>query len=418
MSIWVRSCLGAAALSAGALGSLPASATNGYFAHGYGVKAEGEAGAGIAFPQDSLTIATNPAGLVAVADGFDAGLDVFRPRREATLVQAGVAETFDGNDTGTFYIPSLGYSRHLNPHLALGIALFGNGGLQTNYGSNPFARFGATGSAGVGLQQAFLAPAVAYEVAAGQTIGLALNVGYQKFAAKGLGLFAAFSSDPSNVSDRGDDTAFGAGARLGWIGHLNQYMAVGATWQSKTYFEKFKKYAGLFADHGGFDAPPTYGVGAALTPTGAWTIALDWQRIEYSKIASVGNSVASLFAGVPLGADNGPGFGWRDMSVAKLGVTYRAGEQWTVRAGVSHGRQPIPASETFFNILAPGVVETHLTAGLSWKPSGADEFSLGVVHAPKHTVNGAGSIPPAFGGGEVNVSLAETSIGFSWSHRR
>jgi long-chain fatty acid transport protein len=345
------------------------------------------------------------------------GLDVFLPRREATLVQGGVAQTYDGNDTSTFYIPSLGYSWHVNPHLALGIALFGNGGLQTNYGSNPFGRFGATGAAGVGLQQAFLSPAVAYEVAPGQTIGVALNVGYQKFAAKGIGLFAGFSSDPGNVSDRGDDTALGAGARIGWIGHLNQYVSVGATWQSKTYFEKFKKYAGLFADHGGFDAPSTYGIGAAFTPTDAWTIALDWQQIEYSKVASVGNSIASLLAGVPLGADNGPGFGWRDMSVVKLGATFRASEQWTIRGGVSNGRQPIPPPETFFNILAPGVVETHFTAGLSWKPNGANELNLSVLYAPKHTVNGAGSIPPAFGGGEANISLEETSIGVSWSHR-
>ena len=417
MSISVRASVGAVLLGAAALASDPASATNGYYAHGYGIKAEGEAGAGIAFPQDSLTIATNPAGLVEVADGFDAGLDVFLPRRETTLVQGGAAQTYDGNDTGTFYLPSLGYSHHLSPKLALGVALYGNGGLDTDYASNPFSRFGATGSAGVDLQQAFLSPAIAYEIATGQTIGLALNVGYEKFKAKGVGLFAGFSSDPPNVSDRGYDSAFGLGAHVGWIGHLNQYVALGATWQSKTYFGKLKRYSGLFADGGGFDAPSTYGVGAAFTPTDAWTVALDWQEIEYSKIASVGNSIASLFSGVPLGANNGPGFGWRDVSVVKLGVTFRASEQWTVRAGVSNGRQPVPASQTFFNILAPGVVETHLTAGLSWKPNATNEVSFSVLHAPKKTVNGAGSIPAAFGGGEANVSLEETSIGIGWSHR-
>ena len=405
------------ALALGTLGCAPALATNGYYAAGYGIKAEGVAGAGIAFPQDSLTIATNPAGLTGVGDGFDLGVDFFRPKREATLVQGGGSQSFDGDGTSTFYVPAIGLSHHLGPRLAVGVALFGNGGLQTDYASNPFARFGATGSAGVDLQQAFLSPALAYEVAPRHSLGLAVNLGYQKFHARGVGLFGGFSSAPGAVSNNGYDSATGIGARIGWISHLNDQIAIGATWESKTKFGKFKKYAGLFADQGGFDAPSTYGVGLALTPTKDWTIALDWQVIEYSKVPAVGDSIASLFSGVPLGASNGPGFGWRDVSTSKLGVAYQAGDHWTLRAGASKNRQPIPGGETFFNILAPGVVETHFSAGLSWRPTTANEINLSLLHAPKKTVNGSGSIPAAFGGGEANISLEETSIGVGWSHR-
>ncbi len=417
MSTVARARTAGIALALGTLGCAPALATNGYYAAGYGIKAEGVAGAGIAFPQDSLTIATNPAGLTGVADGLDLGIDFFRPKRQATLVQGGGAQSFDGDGTSTFYVPAIGYSRHVSTHLAAGIALFGNGGLQTDYASNPFARFGATGSAGVDLQQAFLSPALAYEVAPGHSLGLAVNLGYQKFHAKGVGLFADFSSAPGAVSDNGYDNATGIGARIGWISHLNDFIAVGATWESKTKFGKFKKYAGLFADQGGFDAPSTYGVGLALTPTKDWTIALDWQQIEYSKVSSVGDSIASLFSGVPLGASHGPGFGWRDVSVIKLGAAYQVNERWSVRAGASTNRQPIPGGETFFNILAPGVVETHFTAGLSWRPNAMNEINLSVLHAPKQKVDGSGSIPAAFGGGESNISLEETSIGIGWSHR-
>lgn len=405
------------ALVAAALTSQVALATNGYFAESYGIKADGVAGAGIAFPQDSLTIATNPAGLASVPDGFDAGVDIFRPKREATLVQGGTAESFDGNASTTFYIPSLGFAKHLSPNFTFGVALFGNGGLDTNYSSNPFARFGATGSAGVDLQQAFLSPAVSWAITPHQSLGLALNLGYQRFTAKGIGLFGAFSEDPANVSNNGHDTSYGAGVRLGWIGHVNEYLAFGATWQSKTYMGKFGDYSGLFADQGGFDIPSTYGVGLALTPTPAWTVALDWQRIEYSGVASVGNSIASLFSGVPLGANNGPGFGWHDVSVARLGTAYRIEEHWTLRAGVSFNHQPVQPPETFFNILAPGVVETHVTAGLSWLAGAADEVNFSALYAPKRTVYGSGSIPPSFGGGEANVSLSETSFGIGWSHR-
>jgi len=49
-------------------------ATNGYFSHGYGIKTKALAGAGIALPQDSLAIATNPAGLTEIGTRFDVGV--------------------------------------------------------------------------------------------------------------------------------------------------------------------------------------------------------------------------------------------------------------------------------------------------------------------------------------------------------
>jgi long-chain fatty acid transport protein len=396
--------------------STAALATNGYFSSAYSTKTEGVAGVGIALPLDSLTIATNPAGLTSIPDTFDAGLDVFLPQRSASLDQGGQSQHFDGNDTSSFYIPSVGYVHHLSPTLAAGIALFGNGGLNTDYGSNPFARFGATGSAGVDLEQLFVSPALAWSITPKNEVGIALNIAYQRFKAKGIGIFSGFSSDPGSVSDRGYDNSYGAGVRLGWIGHINRYVALGATWQSKTYMSRFTKYAGLFADQGAFDIPSTYGLGIAFTPNDTWTVAFDWQEIRYSDVAAVGNPVNSLFSGVPLGAQDGPGFGWRNVSVFKIGAIYKLNPQWSLRAGFSDNRQPIPASQTFFNILAPGVVESHATAGLTWSASAANDVNLSVLHAFKKTVNGSDSIPPAFGGGEANISLAETSIGVSWSH--
>lgn len=410
--VWLGPLLG---LTGAALFS-DAVATNGYFSTAYSVKTEGAAGVGIAFPQDSLTIATNPAGLVSVSDTFDAGLDVFLPSREASLDQGGQSQSFNGDDTASFYIPSVGYAQHLTPQLAVGVALFGNGGLNTDYGTNPFARFGATGSAGVDLEQVFLSPAISWAINSNNELGIAANLAYQRFKAKGIGIFSAFSSDPGDVSDRGYDNSYGAGVRVGWIGHVNEYLSVGATWQSKTYMSRLTNYAGLFADHGEFDIPSTYGLGLALTPNAAWTVAVDWQEIRYAGIAAVGNGIDSLFSGVPLGAQNGPGFGWRNVSVVKIGTVVNVNPQWSLRAGFSDNRQPIPSSQTFFNVLAPGVVEAHATAGLTWSASAANEFSLSVLHAFKKTINGSGSIPAAFGGGEADISLEETSVGLSWSH--
>jgi long-chain fatty acid transport protein len=393
-----------------------AAATNGYFLEGYGTNSKAQAGVGIALPLDALTIATNPAGLTDVADAFTAGLEIFRPRRSATLLQDGQAEEYDGNSTKLFYLPDLGFSRHVDERLAWGVALYGNGGLDTDYGSNPYGRFGAQGSAGVDLEQAFLSPAVAFKINEANSLGAALNVAYQRFEAKGIGIFANFSENPADVSNRAHDDSTGVGVRLGWLGHVGDYVTLGATWQSKTHMGRFEKYSGLFADGGSFDIPESYGLGVAVRPTQRLTIGLDWQRILYSGVPAVGNSLDALFAGVPLGASDGPGFGWQNISVFKLGGSYAISDTVTLRAGVSKSQEPVPASQTFFNILAPGVIETHLTAGSSWKLANRNEISVAWLHAFKKTVDGSGSIPPAFGGGEANVSLEEDSVAISFSH--
>jgi long-chain fatty acid transport protein len=288
--------------------------------------------------------------------------------------------------------------------------------LDTNYGSNPYARFGAQGSAGVDLQQAFLTPALAVKINDANSLGVALNVAYQRFEAKGIRIFAGFSESPDDVSNRAQDDSTGVGIRLGWLGRLNDYVSVGAAWQSKTHMGRFEKYGGLFADGGSFDIPESYGLGLAVRPTRALTIGLDWQRILYSDVPAVGDSLDSLFAGVPLGASDGPGFGWRNISVVKLGGSYGISEIVTLRAGLSQSQQPVPASQTFFNILAPGVIETHLSAGGSWKLGNRNQISVAWLHAFKKTVDGSGSIPPAFGGGEANISLEEDSLAISFSH--
>jgi long-chain fatty acid transport protein len=62
------------------------------------------------------------------------------------------------------------------------------------------------------------------------------------------------------------------------------------------------------------------------------------------------------------------------------------------------------------------VIETHLTAGASWNFSQRNKISVAWLHAFKNTVNGSGSIPPQFGGGEADISLQEDSLAISFSH--
>ncbi len=114
-------------------------ATSGYFSHGYGVKSMGMAGVGIALPQDGLAAATNPAGTAFVGNRLDLGLTWFRPSRGSEIEgNPFLNGSFDANDSQNFFIPEIGYAQQLSPQLAVGVAVYGNGGMNTNYGTSPF----------------------------------------------------------------------------------------------------------------------------------------------------------------------------------------------------------------------------------------------------------------------------------------
>jgi long-chain fatty acid transport protein len=397
------------ALSAGT-----AHATNGYFQQGYGIQSQGAGGVGIALPQDGLAAAINPAGSVFLGSRFDAGVTWFVPKRSADIAgnAAPVNGRYDGNGKKHFFMPELGAVKLIGPHLAAGIAVYGNGGMNTDY-ERGIPLFGR-GEAGVNLEQLFISPNLAWKVSEHHAIGAAVNFGYQRFEAKGLGNFdnPVFSSSPGKVTDRGVDTSTGWGVRLGYTGRLTPDFTIGATWASKIK-GRFDKYRGLFADGGSFDIPENYGIGAAWKITDDLTIAADFNRIMYGKISAVGAPLAR-FASGQLGAANGPGFGWKNISVVKLGAIYDLSDSLSLRAGYNHSGQPVPASETLFNILAPGVVQHHLSTGATLKFGDGSELSIAYTHAPKKTVHGANSIPQNFGGGNANVSLAENMLGLAY----
>jgi long-chain fatty acid transport protein len=107
------------------------------------------------------------------------------------------------------------------------------------------------------------------------------------------------------------------------------------------------------------------------------------------------------------------------VTVLKLGVSHQLRSDLTLRGGLSFANQPVPQAETFFNVLAPGVVTKHLTLGATWTTAGSGELTGFYAHGFAETVNGHASIapgaPPAgFGGGEANVHLKEDIVGISY----
>lgn len=447
-----------AALAVSAILAAPAAhATNGYFKIGAGSHNRGVAGAGVAFGQDSLAGAVNPATIIDVGNRADAGVELFNPRRDAGLDATRMnGAAFDTNSGATvFAIPHGGFVMEFSPKMSFALSVAANGGMNTRYNDNVY--FGAFGPAipgfvtglqnaappsvdaainaavgqlnsdgsvsstlGVNLSQVIVAPTVSYKLNEDHAIGASLQVAAQRFRAYGIGLFKGFSSDPNNVTNNGDDESYGAGVKIGWRGKVTDNLSVGAVAASKIYMQEFDSYAGLFAEQGDFDIPANYAVGIAFTPNDKLTLAFDVQRILYSDVNAIANPgptgpefinalVSSLTAGSPgfgavsnpLGTDSGWGFGWDDVTVFKLGVNYDYSDKWTLRAGVNHAESPIDEPENLFNILAPAVVETHATVGFSYRPSKNNEVTVAYMHAFREDQNFTFTSPNPLGGQDL-----------------
>lgn len=432
---------------------LAVQATDGYFSHGYGMKAKGMAGASIAVAQDAFGGANNPATMAFAGNQFALGVDWFSPHRSAERT-GGALLGLDGSadsSSENFGIPELAVSWMVRPDLALGVTVYGNGGMNTDYpgdqlpspgacgpatgpgtGFNPapgpYNLFCGNGQLGVDLSQLVVAPTVAWRFHPGHSIGVSPLFAYQRFRMQGVQSFEALSTSPGSVTNNGHDDSTGWGVRVGYYGQLTPQLAVGATYQSKISMDEFGKYKGLFAEGGGFDIPSNWGVGVAFRPALQWLLAFDYVRINYSDAKSVNNASSLILqcaggnASNCLGGPDGAGFGWQDVDVFKLGVQYEINAQWTVRAGYNHSDNPIQASDVTFNILAPGVVKDHVTLGATYKWDPRNEVTGAFMYAFENSVEGPSLLnsffPPSLGVAmQEKIKMYEWSLGVQWAYR-
>lgn len=397
-------------------------ATNGYFPHGYGVTNNGLAGAGVAFPQDTLASAANPAGLVSLGTRYDAGISFFNPNRQYTVTgnPSGVPGTFGlapgtfGSDSRWFVIPSLSANWSLHNDSSIGLAIYGHGGMNTDYSTAP-GPYGST-SAGVDLSQLFIVPTYALKLASNHAIGVSPVFAYQRFEVQGLQAFSPYSSNPSSLTNNGHANSYGYGAKIGYLGKIMPQLNLGASYHSRTKMSKFSDYAGLFAEQGGFDIPSSWDLGLAYQAIPPLTFLFDVQQINYSEIKSIANPLLPNLQPGTLGNDNGSGFGWKDMTIYKVGLQWQSSEEWTWRAGYSTGNQPIPSAEMLFNIIAPGVIEQHATVGFTKNMTKDQAFNFALMRAFSKSINGPNTLEiPGQQNIELKMDQWEADFSYSWN---
>jgi long-chain fatty acid transport protein len=400
-----------------------ADATNGYMSHGYGTMSKGMAGAGSALPQDTLSVFNNPSGLVRLGKRYDAELELFSPNREykanddfAPPPSPSVPPGREESENDYFLIPGFGINLPLDDSSSVGIALTGQGGMNTEYDTatfanfaappgspqNPTGAFTATKPTGVDLAQLALGVTYARELGAfaglgitRQSIGITPILAVQRFKARGLQPFKALSVSPDNLTNNGYDYSYGAGVRAGWLGSLlHDQLNVGVSYQSKLWMTDFDDYEGLFANGGEFDIPAVFNFGLAFMITPKLTIVADYKRIFYDDVDALSNTNDISFNEIidnpdkRLGGDDGLGFGWDDINVYSVGLQYEASEKLTLRAGYSDADEPWKDVNTLFNVLAPATVEKHASLGATYQLDRQSRVSFAFTHAFENTIKG------------------------------
>lgn len=428
-------------------------ATNGYFSHGSGLTNRALGGAGVAFPQDAMAGATNPAGMAFVGNRYDIGAVLFKPDRgyspsPSQANGSGGAFTLGaGSETSRnrgFIIPSFGLNYRLSEQDAVGFSVYGNGGMNTSYksGSASFDPFGmrgqgvsfpgalGAGTAGVDLMQMFFNLSYARQFSDRFSVGVSPLLTMQTFRSNGLDAFAPFTKTfvssqgtrmPNHLTQNGTDRAYGWGLQVGVLARdIGDVADLGISYRTKIDMERWEDYADLFAESGTFDIPSTLWAGVAIEVSETMTLVADYQRIWYSDSDAISNGVQNLF-NCPalggqdlescLGGDRGAGFGWEDMDIFKVGLQWQARPHIIGRIGYSHANQPIGSDQVLFNLLAPAVVEDHITLGATVTTRVGD-ITLEAMHAFGNSVKGPNPFDPTQ---TVRLSMEQFEIGAGWS---
>jgi long-chain fatty acid transport protein len=141
-------------------------------------------------------------------------------------------------------------------------------------------------------------------------------------------------------------------------------------------------------------------------------------------VKSVGNTEQNLLACFPggnaafcLGGNSGAGFGWKGVNVVKLGFEYQYNERWAWRAGYDRTDNPVSGRDIDFNILAPGVVQDHLTFGFTYKTSTNGELTFAYMHAFNHGVTAASLLnayTAPLPAGNVSIKMYQDAVGVAY----
>lgn len=415
-----------------------------------GAKASGMAQTGIAYGQDAYAAVYNPAGAVDVGDRADITFEWMQDHKYALEVPPSTSTdtttTFNALTSRNFYNGDFAINKVFCMDLfggdlnwAIGVAGYNSEFMKTKY-KEPVDLFGTT-DVGMEYRRYTLSPFLALEINCNHAIGISIDAHGQRFKADGLQNIAkpaaapttppAFGSVfPNNVTNHGFSHSGGVGATLGWRWKIYDCLAFGLTYRTEAKMGRFKKYQGLLARWGSLDVPEKWAMGLSYRFHPRALVAADVEWIDWRSIRSLHrplfNNQATANPTInPFGAKaskngfNGPGFGWKDQAIYRLGFEYTPLACLTLRGGYIYERRLFSSRQTLLNALLINIVQSYLTLGGTWRMNACNEISVFYAHGFEHRIQGFNSVD---GGGtteagtEVGLKENKDIVGISWGY--
>ncbi len=167
---------------------------------------------------------------------------------------------------------------------------------------------------------------------------------------------------------------------------MNDCWQLGASFKSPQWFERFQFHT---VDNLGnprqasfrADLPLITSLGVGYTGFDRWLLAADVRYTDFGNTAGLGTSGYDATGAVR-------GLGFRSTVSVALGAQYQLTEAVSLRLGYSFNQNPIPDSESSFNVASPTIVEHVVYVGASYNVSNALKLSLGYAHAFQNSIDG------------------------------
>lgn len=326
-------------------------ATQGAHLVGYGAKAQAMGGASVAYPQDAITAANNPAGMSLIGNQLDIDVQIIYPT--ARLEFGDSSNEIKGDIIVP--IPEFGINYNLSPKITLGLSTAARG-VAFDYDKPVLPVPGLLRPAG-NLAQVDLMPTITYKASSNLALGLSPIIAYQQFEAQGIPGPFPTGQNPAH----GREDAWGLGLSVGLLWQPSDILALGLSYKPKLKMGKLDNYKDdlFFTSRGSIDSPESYKIGASYKINEKLDLAMDIEHLKWSEVPAYYDL-----------------FGWRDQTIVKSGVNYQYSDTLSLSSGISLARKHITNDKLAANFLLPGINSNSLTVGMSKKIDDLNEFTI------------------------------------------
>jgi long-chain fatty acid transport protein len=350
------------------------------------VKHSGMGGAGVALPQDALSIVLNPASSAHLCNRFDVGVHWKWTENEFSTVTGTtpILSTYRNHDRHIVH-PDFAVNYWLGCDISFGLS-FHNSFYQKNRFNSILGGLGLTDEFEQKLVFETITPVLAWRFCNCHTIGIGLPIYIGAYKNSGLELLEGESSiDLGSLTNRGWDRSVGWGINLGYLLQVTPNLDVGIFYQPKVSIKRFNHYRGFLADQGRVDIPETIRAGLVYKAD-CWNIAFDVEQRNYSELAFWGNNGLGGLVGGIFGEADGPGLGWSNQTLFRLGGDYRWSDCWVFRAGYEQSTNHAHGQDSFIGGLFGKAVTSTVSVGATYNLACNQELSVYYAHGFERTI--------------------------------